>query len=606
MEIDLYKFLSAAALKTESDEIDTIGRREIDQIEKNLNNLQVELDEIARRLKIESLRSARQYFYFDFDVVFSSINWLTSLRRLKYFRSFDSLWSSLCVNFYAGESYLLPGSLFEICRFVEKLNPNSFSRNSGALASAFEAQFLKHTAANAEIPSFFSAVKALKRIEFDVSLYYVLHKLLSNMPSHDGSQANFEFDVDTFQYAYYALKTGKRREQYLNNRVDALNFAIAAHRNKIERQGHHSIISVSPAMHRLLPIHIAMDNVSSPSDEFDNSVISPRQACLYHLLRGSNDDPGVAEQITRNWLKDLHRLRYRLAELRSKVGERGFLRRDQLEEDVELVNVVWMFEGLQKEISRIKHQQLKELHAFSKVYKQKDQYDFLMEIEKQVKSQMKKSKYKDLIYGKNAHQKDVEVSEFDEDVKSGLGRAFEIYSKEMAVNVAGGNSNFRIWTRLDIDHNVFAEKVGRLAGLLVDKFLSNQYIIENLPLSDELENDPTKLFSKGTWFINTREMPHSFPAAMTDPIDLHASMKQSGDEAPIVFSRYVCRLFSTSYDGVMLGLKTRVDIAEDLRDFVDELVDNDFVALRTDEARSAIDSCVRNAGLIQLDRRIEV
>ncbi len=594
MDIEIYRALNIPGISENGEPAKTLGVSELNEIIRNLRDLGQELEDISERFMVVSRRRVHETFYFDFDVIFSAINWLRSQKRYDGIKSEGSFWSSLSVYLLCEDALLLPGSLFELLNFLRRQSDIRGEVTKSAMAEAFIDAFYNSSKLQSHPDSFFNAVGALRNMEFDEATYFILKQYFSTAHKYNIEEGDWGIDVDIFQSSYYALRTGSRTNKPINNRVDALNFAICSNMNKRQMDAHHTLVSNSVHLRRLSEPQISPNNASSRLLNIGPQVVSTRHVCLYRLVDNIAHDKAHAQKVCSEWMASVDSMRRYFISKRSEIDENGFLRASDIFEDDALTDVVWMFEGLQKEISRIRHKQNNDLTAFKKLYKQTDHKEFLRDVTNNISELVSQSKYLKIDLMKDDRKVDIRPL-FESSANEGRF-AYEIYSDGVAVNVLAERNSLIIWLRSEMDADTFVANVVAFNREIIDKFYSETYSLEAVT-----QRSPEEYFRTGHWVFYTESGVVEGDASMQTPetaseVIRGLSPNFSGN---VDFVRFDHPLYSISFDGEMLGFRTSYGVDEDFRSFLGGITEHP-AALKSDDAVKKLNECAEFSELISL------
>ncbi|WP_346894788.1 hypothetical protein [uncultured Roseibium sp.] len=591
---DIYKIFNLAEFEDAHER--PLQPEELDTIISNLSNLESELNKLLPRFRDVARNNVEEIYYLDFDVIYSAINWIGPLAKEESFVSRDSFWSSLAINLLSTKMYVLPGTVFEIVQFARKQTALQRKIESSQIAEVFLHEF-QNKSEFSKSRTFLDTVNTLKRIQFGEKTYFILNKIFSQNAIFHHFYKGYQFDRDIFQSAYTYLRSiSSRRDQYINNRVDAMNFAICAYYNELDHQRHHTIVSNSKSLLNLPAPAVSSDNVSSLFYSEGNHVSTARQACIYHLIRRiSEDDNNAAELICRTWIKNVNLVKYKISELVSSSSDRSVFSNEIVNND-QLIDTMWMFESLQKEFSNLRHKQRRELHAFRKTYQFSDHKKFMIDISDNIFSSIKNTKYYNIIMNNKLTDEKAEISEFTISTETGLQKAFEIFSKEQAVNITGGESGFRIWGRVEMPMKKFIDDVTHTSRNIRHKFYNDIYSLEGLT-----SEDAEVFFQDASWHFLSREgcaiTSHLPMGDLPDFKKVVAKLNLTANDS--LYCRFDSPIFSVSYDGVMAGALTQTQVEFDLRDMFDNFLGLSF-PLRSTAADTTITKCSDASNLVFL------
>lgn len=595
MDLDIYRILDVTNVNDDNSHNLCLTYDTLTKIIKNLSNLHSEINLIEERCRVTSRESIKEFFYFDFDVLYSAINWLSAREQQEGFQRQESFWSSLSVMLHDHDVFLLPGSLFEILRFLKRRQNIENQLSKSAMTSAFIEGFFSTSASRSDISPFISSIGALQNISFNEKTFFILRQLFGSIHHTAEFASKFQYETEQFQELYYLLSAGTRRSKQINNRVDALNLATLSQMNSTLKKEHHCLISNSSALGNLFG---ATSNAAELMPHgIGNPVVSPRYASLYRLINTSTNSAADAEQFSNQLGSNVQELISTCKKLRRKVeGGAEVLRNDVVHSDA-VVDLVWMLEGAREEIKERRKSQEKSFELFRRKYTQEDQKDFLIDVQEKIRNSLDESIYKNYSRSRS-EMNELTIEKFFSDATTNsetfATEAFEIFNGTHAVNILVENGALRLWMPANLTFLDFIHSIASLNSRVMDKFFSDEYSFSQLsPPNDEF-------FEGGSLIILTETDEFSFEINLTDgnlPSKVVNSIGEEIDPNDIVFVRFSHDLYSSTYDGQILAARTSYDVVKDINHFFDRALHSKTNILRNRMTRHAIDEYASNAYL---------
>lgn len=582
----------------------------------SLEQMEDELNHIHRAFRRSAYSDLRDCVYVDFDIIYSAFNWLSRPKRPDNTDRLQSFWSSLCLALLDEQARILPGTLDEVSRFLEN-NRNSadFLNNSARDRSKF--QLALHQAITDLSPNsladnqyFIASMQDAVRGFRDSVVQSVLKPILRDDLYKEINNSRQCFDEKQFSATYFALKMDKkRRDQYLNNRVDALNFSMLTGLN------HQDAVSQDPVSRHLLVTNTVILQRLTPPDPdnivhyalTENGVVGPRKMCLYLILRDAAEgDAARAEEATFELLESTRRLLRLTSEIRShlRAGSAKEIISSDFSFNADPFHVLFLdFDWIQRRVNEVQKSRERVITLADRSFSHDQFREFCDYAIDKTNAAMHNSVYLRVIKDGNY---EMQVEELERIEEVSLQRAFRIYSHDTRkgnIFVSGGDFGLRFWFDIEFDFKRFAEIVEDLRNNVFDDVFS-QATLQSRPKTFNL----AAAGQEGRWLVGLVSGEEiTVEAPMISGVDqsINECIKRRNSGEDIDFMRYWCPLFSTTYDGKLLGVRTPLKIDRLVKEFVCDARGIGIMALNTETVDSAVKLCIKEADLYDLEGVLE-
>lgn len=530
-----------------------LTEREIESCNEALKQLESDVRPVAEILDEHPDPKTDFVYCVDFDVIRSAIAWMENPTG-------EDLWSSLALNFNHKSIMLLPGTLFEIMKYLGQRNIELEDARTGhGLFHALEKAVLEvdHNALNnpqrhAEI------VDTFRRSEADPQQHYILNILKQKLVSEEPTFPPINERI--FKTAVHYMSLRSRSDQIINNRVDAMNFATIEAMN---RRAFHSgtkqkfiLVSNTKRLLYLADRTAPFRELKFDENEQKIEVWNSKSTAIFQLLVNAAGGAEAADGeiwslLTsivqmRAWMKKIRRITYR-----------------EFRDSHHLLQLVASLNNLQQRIdaSRKDH----EVVVGGKVYFDGDIQAFNEKILNLFDKKIQEANLQDVMDG----TKRLRVEKYDRSEQFGYQEKLDLMS---------GPEDL-VCSKISYDkYNLVTLDVGDLGEFPILKFVE---VLNEITQSLLVRVTEGSFDLDADWYRELDEMPRKLTIIYTDNqsssidyndyIELEKIVvlgKRTVDEISLL--RIDTFLFSASYDGKFCALKyfPSYDIDREVRSFV--------------------------------------
>jgi len=272
------KFFNVSPLLNAPSTILAASRDELRTMEEIAQRLESEIRKIALDCHQLSTDRAKVNLCIDFSVIHSALHVQRDAKD-------DTFWAAMALDIEAFDLILLPGALFELIGYVNRLDPRIFNEQvAHAFLHAFERNFAKPDAISEAYGNMFDQVVRITGGS-DNYLLRLLRERLKPGPSSKLLRADDEL---MYEYMYH-LSYGSRSDKVTNNRVDAYNLALVSALNAQTSVGRERYVMVSNAK-SMAKLERFVQRSSSPEELSHGGrhelplIWRPRYASIHQLF----------------------------------------------------------------------------------------------------------------------------------------------------------------------------------------------------------------------------------------------------------------------------------------------------------------------------------
>lgn len=598
-EIDVFDFI----FETSHTRPDQVNRDDLKKLYYETKYLLKEIDQIALHINNINYNSKSEIFLFDFDIIYSSINWLSRHFEFDKIKSRDTFWSSIAVELFRDTTFLLPGAAVELISFLrynERKTPRGLTSH---LATNFVDEFLMHLSPNqGASEQFYDAIKSLNSVNLMADTLFVAKEILESHLAHPYVKAKYQFPYEEYCYqdTFDYMMRKRKRQKPINTTIDAINYAIVSQLNikdpSIGGFGTcHTIISNTRSLQEIPSYITANEQERYDILADENGVASPRQAVIYDLLRRVAKDPFHAEKIALEWAAYIREFRDHIgAALGGSPGSDQFFTRDLLNIDG-ITSLIWSFDEIQKKISQVRQSRKARLNAFKKSF-QADEISYfvsyIVEYFEKTVSNTDIFKKVTAAYSKVSMDKRIEntfdVIDFDKKLLNefGLRAGFSVIYGNKTYNIADDAQGIRLWSTLDgVDKGVFLNRVVELT-----KRLANLLLRDKQKILDIYQESALSGFNGGRWVIIKGGLVYEVSSRAVDPVTLpELNEKLSFDPVTADLIRYECQFYAIATNGRKFSFRSNELLSNELLREAETILGEDTVSFSIPEIKQKIE-----------------
>lgn len=569
-------------LNTETVDVDFLSIDAVKELHRQVKMLAEEVVEIGRHLHNVSVTEKDEVFTFDFDVVFSSVNWLSKEYVSPDIRSRDTFWSSLATELFWRDTLLLPGAGYELVSFLMFQSRAAQRIADRPLAGVFIEEFQRNFSPTQDVTKgFYSAISSLREYDFAVNTLFIISQLCEAHVSHPYivERCKFEYDQEAYRDCFDYLMRHRGFRKPINTMVDAYNFAVNFELNRSSQYGEgtfHTLISNTKPLQNVPPQMSAYENRTALMEVNENGVASPRQAVLYRLINEISPDRDSAERFVIAWEQEIRSFQRYLAELLREFRDADSIPISRAIPADRVTSVIWGFEKLESRIRAVRSKTLSRLEAFKKTFKPSDVHEFTSKVVDFFNEQVLNSAMSKEFVSKAGESKgsgiDYTVGDLSQDLLSEFGfvSGFTAMSENGNFNFAKAKGELRFWSNTaGVDKTRFYSEMHRLV-----RRLGNKALRDSGAGQFTAEYSAMKLVQSGQWVFVADGNVHDVPSPLAYPLTESEIRKRAGfnpEEADLI--RYECSAFAAATNGRKLTYRTNPMFGDDLLNSVQLIID---------------------------------
>lgn len=259
--------------------LDTDSKPTLVAKERTLHALERDVKKVADEI------SARQHlsrisYCIDFDVIYSAANWLDK-------NSENQFWSSILFFIEGINLVALPGTLAEALRFIERRDNRPNAHRVGPLGDALLSAISHIDGANIMGGTTAVALNNIKQSSEQGRKLHILLELVKKLdPPHELNKLK-ALDRKLFFDCNDYLAESLRANKIFNNKIDAINYTLAAQLNREARYPNPAFVLVSDSS-SLSGLHRAFSTRLSRSERAEAAVWNSRVAAIFATLIASS------------------------------------------------------------------------------------------------------------------------------------------------------------------------------------------------------------------------------------------------------------------------------------------------------------------------------
>lgn len=548
-----YEFLGVDQLIGYTDIDQHLSQTQLEKFELAIGTFNKEIKPIAEDISHISKNKMRVVFCLDFDVVRSASRWLDEADS-------NSFWSYMVVDFNKDSIEVLPGTLYEIDKYlkedsIENKDLNYNNNMSAKLSDALLNSDLKILSDTNFISPFANFIRqSVTNNERQFVLRLMFEKIIRKPKKYKLP------DHKIYNRVNNILKANARIDKILANKADALNYSIAHSLNSISNQTNTKYVLVSNT--KLM--HEADRSITG----FDGEQIvwTPRRAAIFQLLLLNRKDLGGPELHVWNLRQTLESSQKKLVEVRTR---REKLTIRQLNGNDIFIKMMSLLYDLQNRIDFASNR--KRLEFLKKDYFDLGAEKFYSEVTQFISQQLKKA-------GIERYVPKTE-SDFIPKMKIEKCEADKRYTYTQ-LNRLATNSGETIcyhaeYDRYDTVHlnNSLADKfpilwfeeiINQVIEGVYGKVLDNIYKVDKSIVEGKLHisRPITIIFKDGELWTGQFD-------GKLDLVELLQPVNNNVDN--IAFIRVDAVLFTASFEGDVCAIKYSSDVQDEVRGFVSDI-----------------------------------
>lgn len=543
-----------------------ITESDIRSLDRAARSLEADIRPIADDLQRFGDSNLRVRYCVDFDVLFSTMGNLQSQGE-------DSSWSSLSVDISQQNAIILPGTLFEILRharrYMTELDRFSRSTMSAAFFKAFEDADIERVSSSDNLNLI---VDSFSHREIKSRIYFILEILRGNL--FDVPLKFPEVDDYIFTTATNVMSRGARVDKILNNRADALNFAVTAALNSAENHSDSRfvIVSNSDAMRRLNQIRPVFHSlIRDPLEPAEDVVWSARRAAIYQMLLMAKPDESHAARVAWALIEAVVQLRVFLSELRSK-GQLPTLR--ELRFENVFMEIIASFDFVQKEIESFKRGKAQRLELMNRSFDARNPKELYLALSGRLQERLNQEGMLAKISPAIRKSQEISVCAFGEIVDFCFDDFRELTSEsdDLVAAAAIKEESLTVWTVSEASLAEYIHTLNLVRDSIIQKATAGTY---RFRFSDA-EKSVGELLRPLVVVIGNGER-EQFELPLNSIYDLASICSRCGWEVrDIQFIRVDTEIFSSSYEGSRKVFRVSHDLRDEIAIFLGRLVPSEF------------------------------
>ncbi|UTW60228.1 hypothetical protein KFE96_07920 [Kordiimonas sp. SCSIO 12603] len=559
--IDAFEML----FQTEIDRPETVTYDEVKALYHQTINLIAEIEEIGNHIHNVHYTKKGEVYTFDFDVLYSTVNWLSPNFKSNVVKSRDTFWTSLAFELFYESSFLLPGTAVELINFLKFNSGKTHRILETSIGNSFVDDFLMNLSpSGVSGTDFYSAVESLRTIDLTLNTLFIIENVLKSHTAHSyvKKRYNLDYEIDVYQDTFDFLSRRRNKTKQVNTTIDATNYAILTQLNKDHGKtgdNFHTIISNTKAMQKI-PAHLStLENQTIMMREDENGVASPRQASIYKLLIDVFPNKSEAETITREWVHQIRKFRDKLVYTLEHTNQGEHIKTDQLVNIDGITSLIWSFEGIQQKINESRKSSNKRIMLFKREFNSQQISEFTQQIldyfDRNIRNtEIFKRVFKNVESIKELDSNQPEIKTYTDDVLEEFGLKSGFYTKvdDVNFNFCYDHKHLRFWSTLNsVNKTIFIERVCELTKNLAQILLREKDLIAN-----DYGVEMISHFTKGQWVVLHQNEIHELQSSAIEPISLKQLPKRFSfqlNNAQII--RYECPLYAIATDGTKLTFR---------------------------------------------------
>lgn len=561
---------------------------ELRELDDKAEGLEADLRALSKMLDVGTRFGTRPHFLLDWDVSRAAIDWFAS-------DATDGFWSALFLQISKSDILLPPGASYEATNHLAQLRLNSERRERSPFFQLNELEFDPQEIARIQTVNP-GVVSTFKEATVDKKRAYVLSLIQEKIARPEAHQFK-KIEWKVFEHAASWLARGARTHKWVNNRVDALNYATVAGLNLFGDTSapHYILISNTPSMRGLDAAMSRGFRYKNTSKSVMGCVQSARTVAMYLVLLAlGGNSTARAERVAFDMITTIAEYRARLRrEVPVKVHEmisRGeasdelVVSRTRLSFslDEELVTALSSFDEVQSLIDLRKLDGNETLNIFSTKYRRESAKDIYDKIGSTLDELINNSKHSvGAIRKKKVGRLKVERIL---DLKSPfLNSAYDLKTRYGAEVAKVHN----------YDHGgvVFMDCTAPIPKFLqainqINESIGKRLVSGSIDLPAEVHNQ-IDLMGNFVVGLTGRVLQNHIPtASLFGIIDIAESLGCLPSE--IEFLRYENSVFSMSYEGDVVCFMSHASLPNELALFMRSLCEPEFKTGNFDQAATDI------------------
>lgn len=533
--------------------------RELARVDFALHRLHNEFHDIASTMSLDARHGYTTRYALDFDVIMNALD-------LHARNSYQQFWSVVAIILGSHNIVLLPGTLFELKKYLaEKARhlEGIASRTLGTKLAGLATSLLR---TNQSRSQYSSELDDFKSWDVGSRDRYIFGLIQNNLADHQDLPS---VDRDLFENAVGFLSRGSRVDRWENNRADAINYGVLHKLNGfIDSNGvRHILVSNTGAMKDLdqamrATFNFAGSHLEPSPDLFRAGFVwNARSTALHQLLLRAGGGEAGAESVAWKILSNISDYRKRLAETRAEFLALRTPTLPQLEDL--LIDVVTSFDDIQRQLDTHTDAPLIALEGTE--YQSKDPEKFYRHMEQFIDRRLLDTGYRYTFTREDTSKVPFQLRKA---APFGRSTSFELHDEltQFVARFVEGEEVV-LFTECNISLEEFLTSVDTVQAMIL-----SQVTLGKLSLEQLYDDDPkcfedfvmARIQGKGTKYAYT--MSNSSYSALSLSEMFHCF------PSDINFVRIDAPLLSYSFEGDIIGISSRYKLPNEFETFLSGVV----------------------------------